>query len=475
MQENPQPPTKNSSFSAAGPPSGEASLGFVLLMDDEPLLLQALRRILEADGHRVKLASDPAELEPYLSDPNLAVMLLDLFMKETRGVDVLERVKWERPEVEVIMMTGYATVESAVSCMQRGAFDYLAKPFDDVHRVNTTVQKALERRELVTRNRQLEQELRNRPSGGPDMGFVGSSPPMRKLIRTIQSLRNNESQVLIQGESGTGKELVAKAIHGHSTRAGEVFVPVDCGALPESIIESELFGHRRGAYTGAVGATGLFRAADGGTLFLDEIGEIPLSVQAKLLRSLQNKEVRPVGSGEAVPVDIRVISATHRDLSSMVSQGQFRMDLFYRLNVVRIEVPPLRERKEDIPLLIQAFLTRHQAKGSVVHSVSDDSLELLLQHDWPGNVRELENVIESAVALTHKELLEPADLPFGKQASRVRAESFAGVELSLAAYERCALERALENSAGDVRAAAKQLGIGRSTFYRKLARHGIES
>ncbi len=443
-------------------------------MDDEPLLLQALRRILEADGHRVKLASDPAELEPYLSDPNLAVMLLDLFMKETRGVDVLERVKRERPEVEVIMMTGYATVESAVSCMQRGAFDYLAKPFDDVHRVNTTVQKALERRELVTRNRQLERELRKRPNG-PDMGFVGNSPPMRKLIRTIQSLHNNESQVLIQGESGTGKELVAKAIHGHSARADEVFVPVDCGALPESIIESELFGHRRGAYTGAVGAPGLFRAADGGTLFLDEIGEIPLSVQAKLLRSLQNKEVRPVGSGESVPVDIRVVSATHRDLSSMVSQGQFRMDLFYRLNVVRIEVPPLRERKEDIPLLIQTFLAGHRAKGAVVHSVSDDSLGLLLQHDWPGNVRELENVIESAVALTHKELLEPADLPFGKRAPRVSAEPAVDVELSLAAYERCALERALENSAGDVRAAAKQLGIGRSTFYRKLARHGIES
>lgn len=470
MQENPKTPTSNASFS----PSGEDGAGFVLLMDDEPLLLQALRRILEAEGHRVKLASEPAELEQHLSDPNLAVMLLDLFMKETRGVDVLERVKRERPEVEVIMMTGYATVESAVSCMQRGAFDYLAKPFDDVHRVNTTVQKALERRELVTRNRQLEQELRKRP-GSPDTGFVGNSPAIRKLIRTIHSLRNSDSQVLIQGESGVGKELVAKAIHSYSTRADENFVPVDCGALPESIIESELFGHQRGAYTGAVGAPGLFRAAHGGTLFLDEIGELPLSVQAKLLRSLQNKEVRPVGSDEAVPVDIRVISATHRDLSSMVGLGQFRMDLFYRLNVVRIEVPPLRERKEDIPLLIQTFLAEHRAKGSIVQTVSDSSLELLLQHDWPGNVRELENVIESAVALTHKECLEPTDLPFGKPASRVSTKPFADIELSLAAYERCALERALQNSAGDVREAAKRLGIGRSTFYRKLARHGLES
>jgi two-component system response regulator HydG len=470
MQENPQAPKKSSSFQS----SGGGGEGFILLMDDEPLLLQALRRILEADGHRVRLASDVEELEPHLSDPDLAVMLLDLFMKETRGVDVLERVKRERPEVEIIMMTGYATVESAVNCMQLGAFDYLAKPFDDVHRVNTTVQKALERRQLVTRNRQLEQELRNRP-GSSDMGLIGNSPPMRKLIRTIQSLRNNESQVLIQGESGTGKELVAKAIHSQSTRTGKIFVPVDCGALPESIIESELFGHQRGAYTGAVGATGLFRAADGGTLFLDEIGEIPLSVQAKLLRSLQNKEVRPVGSGEALPVDIRVISATHRDLSSMVTQGQFRMDLFYRLNVVRVEIPPLRERKEDIPLLIQSFLSGHRAKGSVVQSVSDDSLEHLLQHDWPGNVRELENVIESAVALTQKEFLDPSDFPFWRSASRVKAEPLADVELSLASYERCALERALQNCAGDVREAAKQLGIGRSTFYRKLVRHGIES
>jgi two-component system response regulator HydG len=470
MQADPRVPTKNSSFQ----PLGEIGEGFILLMDDEPLLLKALRRILEADGYRVKLASDLTELEPYLSDPDLAVMLLDLFMKETRGVDVLERVKHERPEVEVIMMTGYATVESAVSCMQRGAFDYLAKPFDDVHRVNTTVQKALERRKLVTRNRQLEQELRNRP-GDSDMGLIGNSPPMRKLIRTIQSLRNNESQVLIQGESGTGKELVAKAIHGLSARTGKIFVPVDCGALPESIIESELFGHQRGAYTGAVGAPGLFRAADGGTLFLDEIGEIPLAVQAKLLRSLQNKEVRPVGSGEALPVDIRVVSATHRDLSDMVSQGQFRMDLFYRLNVVRVEIPPLRDRKEDIPLLIQSFLNGHQAKGSVVQSVSDDALGHLLQHDWPGNVRELENVIESAVALTQKEFLDPSDFPFGRKAARVNSAPLADVELSLASYERCALEKALQNAAGDVREAARQLGIGRSTFYRKLARHGIES
>jgi two-component system response regulator HydG len=441
-------------------------------MDDEPHLLRALRRILETDGHRVATAEDLSELEPHIADPALDVLLLDLRLKDATGVDVLERVKRERPQVEVIMMTGYATVESAVNCMQRGAFDYLAKPFDDVHRVGTTVRKALERRRLLHRNRELEEELSGRAG---ELGLVGSSPSMRKLIRTLHSLRNNESHVLIQGESGTGKELVAQAIHRVSRRADRPFVPVDCGALPASIIESELFGHQRGAFTGAVGAQGLFRAADGGTLFLDEVGEIPLAIQAKLLRSLQNKEVRPVGAGEAVPVDIRVISATHRDLSAMVQEESFRMDLFYRLNVVRVEIPPLRERREDIPLLVQHFLARHRRLGATVEGVNDDALELLLGHDWPGNVRELENILESAVALAQGGRLRASDLPFARRPVAKSLSSAPEVALSLEAYERCALERALEESSGDVRAAARLLGIGRSTFYRKLARHGLQS
>ena len=444
--------------------------GLILLLDDEPLLLRSLRRILGSTGHQVETAENPAEAERVLQDPALDVVLLDLVMGATSGLDVLDRIKREHPEVEVVVMTGHASVESAVGCMRRGAFDYLAKPFDDAHRVRTTVGKALERRRLVRRNRELEQELRDRDV---DRELIGQSPKMRALLRTIHSLRQNESTVLIQGESGTGKELVARALHAVSNRSDEAFVPVDCGALPESIIESELFGHERGAFTGAVGSQGLFRIADGGTLLLDEIGEIQPSVQAKLLRALQNKEIRPVGASGAVGVDIRVIAATHRDLGEMVETGHFRTDLFYRLNVVRIEIPPLRERREDIPLLVHHFIRKHSAQGSPVEGIEDNALEMLTRCPWPGNVRELENAVESALALARGPRLGVSDLALARPAAVSSAAPSSEIQLSLEAYERCALERALTESDGDVRRAASLLGLGRSTFYRKLGKHGI--
>ncbi len=451
-------------------PLAEAA-DLVLLVDDEPLLLRSLRRILQADGHDTALAESLEQVEPLLLDPNLSVVLLDLFLGSTNGLDLLDRLKRERPEVEVIMMTGHASIESAVGCIRRGAFDYLAKPFGDIYRVRTTVRKALERRRLVRRNRQLEEELRERAP----TELVGNSPPMRALQRTIQSLRHNESHVLIQGESGTGKELVARAIRLNSPRAQGEFVPVDCGALPESIIESELFGHEKGAFTGALGSQGLFRMANRGTLFLDEIGEIPASVQAKLLRVLQHKEVRPVGAAAAVPVDIRVISATHRDLSEMVDAGHFRMDLYYRLNVVRIEVPALRDRREDIPLLVHHFLRKHAPGGSRIEGIEDHALELLVGADWPGNVRELENVIESTLALAPGPRLRASDLALGRAGPRAATAAPAqDLPLSLDAYERCALHRALRESGGDANSAARRLGIGRSTFYRKLAKQGLK-
>ncbi len=445
--------------------------GLVLLLDDEPLLLRALQRILRVDGHRIVLAGSPAEIEPVLLDPELDVVLLDLVMGATSGLEVLDRLKRERPEVEVIIMTGHASVESAVGCMRLGAFDYLAKPFDDVHRVRNTVRKALERRRLVRRNRELERELRER-SEMPEL--VGSAPGMSRLVRTIRSLRHNESHVLIQGESGTGKELVARALHVASPRSGGPFVPVDCGALPESIIESELFGHEKGAFTGAVGAPGLFRVADRGTLFLDEVGEIPPSVQAKLLRALQHKEVRPLGSSGALSVDIRVLSATHRDLPAMIEAGRFRADLFYRLNVVRLEIPPLRERREDIPLLVHHFIRKHGVRGHPVSGIETEALEPLVDHDWPGNVRELENVIESALALAPGPRLRRADLRLPRPLTLPSIPLETGATpLSLEAYEKLALERALRDSGEDASAAARRLRIGRSTFYRKLAKHGL--
>ena len=466
------------------PPAHERSAragvrpGFVLVVDDEPLMLRALARILRDDGHQLVLAEDLAAAEPTLRDPALDVVLLDLRLGADSGLELLARVKRERPEVEVVVMTGHASIESAVGCMRQGAFDYLAKPFDDAHRVRTTVHQALERRRLLERNRQLEEQLEE-VGRIPDL--IGNSPGMRRLARTIASLRHNESHVLIHGESGTGKELVARAIHAASPRSAGVFVPVDCGALPESIIESELFGHERGAFTGAVGAPGLFRMAEGGTLFLDEIGEIPVAMQAKLLRALQYKEVRPVGAGSPVAVDIRVVAATHRDLAAMVESSRFRMDLYYRLDVVRIEIPPLRERIEDVPLLVQHFLARHRRSGHALE-IADDALDLLMSHDWPGNVRELENAIESALALARGPRLRAADLLVGRRRRPAAVPAAAGAQppetaslaLSLDAYERSALERALREG-GSATQAAELLGIGRSTLYRKLARHGVRA
>jgi two-component system response regulator HydG len=444
---------------------------FVLLVDDEPLLLRSLKRILERVGYEIALAESVAEAESYLTDPRLDVVLVDLLLGPVSGLELLEKIKSVRPEVEVIVMTGHGSIESAVGCIRRGAFDYLEKPFDDLHRIQTTVRKAIDRRSLVRRNHELEDELRAR-SSIPE--FVGKSPAMRALASKVHSLRHNESHVLIQGESGTGKELVAYAVHASSPRSSGDFVPVDCGALPETIIESELFGHEKGAFTGAVGAPGLFRIANRGTLFLDEIGEIPLHVQAKLLRALQHKEVRPVGATSSVPIDIRVISATHRDLATMVDEGGFRADLFYRLDVVRIAIPPLRERREDIPLLVHHFLRKHADENSRIEGIDERALELLMASDWPGNVRELENTIESAMALAPGPRLRISDLALNRPASRP-SSVFVPTDLpiSLDAYERCALERALADCAGDVTAAARILGIGRSTLYRKLARHGI--
>jgi DNA-binding NtrC family response regulator len=442
--------------------------GRVLLVDDEPLLLRSLQRVLEGAGHRTRTAESPDAAEAALADSPLDVVLLDLFLGDASGFELLERWKRERPGLEVIVMTGHASIESAVRCIRRGAFDYLEKPFDDIHRIRTTVGKAIERRRLVSRNQQLEAELRVR-STAPEL--VGNSPKMRALVRTIHSLRRNESHVLIQGESGTGKELVARALHAASPRAAGELIPVDCGALPETIIESELFGHEKGAFTGAVGAPGLFRMAEGGTLFLDEIGEVPPSVQAKLLRALQHKEIRPVGAASTVPVDLRVISATHRDLAEMVAEGRFRADLYYRLNVVRIEIPALRQRREDIPLLVQHFLAKHGKRASVT-GIDEEALALLVAYDWPGNVRELENAVESALALAPGPRLRAADL---RLARRVAAPAGDGplesLPLSLEAYEHSALERALRENGGDASAAARSLGIGRSTFYRKLAKH----
>jgi two-component system response regulator HydG len=445
----------------------------VLVIDDEPALVRMLRRVLEAAGHEViEALEEGAVVASLAAEPE--VVLLDLRLgrsedTERGGTAWIGEIRRHSPDSEIIVMTGYASIDSAVACMRAGAFDYLEKPFHDRDLVLQRVQSALERRQLRMRNRELEGELDRRSTLEK---IVGRSAAMRGVLRTVRNLSQNESNVLLEAESGTGKELIARAVHETSPRRGGPFVPVDCGALPEGLAESELFGYERGAFTGAErSALGLFRSADGGTLFLDEIGELPLLLQSKLLRAIQQREVRPLGSSRSLPVDVRIIAATNRDLEAEVRAGRFRADLFYRLRVVEIEIPPLRERLEDVPALAIHFLDRC-APGSRVTGIEPEALEALLQHPWQGNVRELENRIEAAVALAPGPRLTLADLSLGPSTVVPPAtRSLDRVPLSLGAYERACLSAALRQAEGDASRAAELLGIGRSTFYRKLSKN----
>lgn len=452
--------------------SSPASVPTVLLVDDDPALIRALRRMIEREGFSCRDAHDVQSVATALdSEPQLA--LVDLRFGEVSGVDLIGEMRSQSPDTEIIVMTGYASIDSAVASMRAGAFDYLEKPFHDGRRVVQTLERALERRTLRVRNRELEGELERRSAIA---GIVAQSSAMKRVVRTILDLSENQSNVLIEAASGTGKELVARAVHETSLRRDGPFVPVDCGALPESIAEGELFGHERGAFTGAIrAAPGLFRSADGGTLFLDEVGELSPLLQSKLLRAIQEREVRPLGADAAMSIDVRIISATNRDLEVEVRKGRFRSDLFYRLRVVSIQLAALRERPEDIPVLTAHFLERH-ARGERVLGIEPEALEALLTHPWEGNVRELENRIEAAVALARGPRLTVTDLGLGpphRHARETRRPE--GIPLSLPSYERACLEEALGQAQGDIRRAARLLGIGRSTLYRKLKTHGIRS
>ena len=437
----------------------------VLVADDEPAIVRGLRRQLERGGYAVLEAGDVGLVRAQLAqEPE--VVLLDLRLGQASGLELLGELRERRPDTEIIVMTGYASIDSVVACMRAGAFDYLEKPFADPRRVVQTLERALARRRLRVRNRELEGELGRRSALER---VVAQSASMRRVLQTVRDLASNESNVLIEAESGTGKELLARAIHETSPRSGGPFVPVDCGALPEGMIEGELFGYLRGAFTGAVrDSEGLFRAAQRGTLFLDEVGELALGLQAKLLRAIQEREVRPLGAVDAQPIDVRLIAATNRDLAAEVRAGRFRADLFYRLRVVALALPPLRERPEDVPVLASHFVER-AARGTKVIGLEPEALERLIAHRWEGNVRELENTIEAAVALAQGPRITAADLRMSSF-DEPRAQLPGGLPLTLEAYERACLEEALRRCEGDVRAAARLLGIGRSTFYRKLGR-----
>jgi two-component system, NtrC family, response regulator AtoC len=447
----------------------------LLIVDDEQSIRRLCVTVGEALGFVCLEAASGETAIALLEEQPAHMILTDMVMPQMSGLEFLERVKKMLPRTEVAVMTGHGSVETAVQAMKLGAYDYIAKPFSPLEELRLFLRRMAEKVRLVEEN----QFLRDRMDTETQLhGIVGSSAKIQDVLRMVSRLKDTRTPVLITGESGTGKELVARAIHFRGTFANRPFVAVDCGSLVPTLIESELFGYEKGAFTGALKArTGMFQSADGGTIFLDEIGELPLEMQAKLLRVLQEKEVRPVGSNQRTKVDVRVIAATNRDLEQEYRAGTFRKDLYFRLNVVTVHVPALRERRSDIPMLANWFLERCAPGRSV--QVTNAAMKSLLQYDWPGNVRELENCMQRAVALGDQQLIDIDDLPPAMATVSQSAESAAErapVELSttdLEDIERNTIERVFEQVKGDKALAGKMLGISRATLYRKLKRYNI--
>ena len=454
----------------------------LLVVDDEPANLDSLERIFSREGYRVLLAATGAAALDTLRREPVDVVLTDLMMPGISGQELLRAVRAVAPEVEVVLMTAYGTVEAAVAAMKDGAYDFLTKPLKR-HAVLKSVAQALEKRRLLLENRQLKARLAGLPTATP---IVGQSPALRAVLDVVRQAAPSMATVLLLGESGTGKELFARALHDHSLRASGPFVPINCAAIPESILESELFGYERGAFTGAVGRKeGRVERADGGTLFLDEVGELSPSVQAKLLRVLQESEIERLGGTQVVKVDCRVVAATNRDLAVAVKEGRFREDLYYRLNVIQVRLPPLRDRIEDLPLLATHFLQRAAARNhKPVRGLSQTALSALESWTWPGNVRELENAIERAVVLTRGDEIDEGDLPEVIRAAAGRAQGappgtaaalgLEGRSLSvplgttMEEIELRVIKETLRYTKGDKNLSAALLGIAARTIYRKL-------
>ncbi len=460
--------------------------GKVLVVDDDKVVLRAVTEILRREGYPVVPVDDAVEGMAAAKDSEIGVVMLDVKMPNLSGMDLLKAIKRDRPDVEIIMMTAFATVETAVDAVKAGAYDYLTKPFENIDEVSLTVAKALERRTLRNQAKALSEALSAKDHFEK---IIGQSSQMRAIFKLVETVAYSSATVLIQGESGTGKELVARALHAKSPRRAQPFVALNCGALTETLLESELFGHVKGSFTGAQrDQKGLFDAADGGTIFLDEIGDIPLSTQVRLLRVLQEGEIKRVGSADSVKVDVRVIAATHRDLPKLVKSGKFREDLFYRLNVIAIPLPPLRDRIDDVPLLAHHFLRRYADRlGKRVRTLSPEAIELLCGYRWPGNVRELENAIERAVVLCRGDAITPTDLPpavTGRTAPLVR-ESPAGAdesawlnqsyatakESALRRFEKSYVEALMRACDNNISAAARKAGMDRSNFKRVLRKY----
>jgi two-component system response regulator HydG len=448
----------------------------VLVVDDEPAIVESRSKIFKREGLSVLAATDGAVGLDLLRKHRVGVLLTDLMMPRTTGMDLLKAAKSVAPETEVVLMTAYGTVETAVEAMKEGAYDFVTKPVKRAHVVRI-VRNALEKQSLVVENRTLRAQLAERRK----RAIIGTSLAWRRTMEIVQQAAPSEATCLLLGESGTGKELLARALHEHSTRHGKPFVAINCAAIPESILEAELFGYEKGAFTGATSAReGRFEAAGGGTLFLDEIGEISRHVQVKLLRCLQEGEIERLGGGGRTrPIDVRLIAATNVNLTQAVKDGRFREDLYYRLNVIPVHVPALRDRRDDIPLLVQHFIQVYAEKnGKPIAGCTPGALELMVDYPWPGNVRELENAIERAVVLTRSQMIDEDALPREVRDAALGGGGGGGGALSFAVGTRLdeiemrVIRETLRHTRGDKRLAAKLLGIATRTIYRRLEAAG---
>jgi len=441
----------------------------VLVVDDDLEMCGLLSDVLNGEAFSVITTNDSLEASKILKKEEFDVVITDLKMKGLKGLDLLEETRQVSPLTPVIIITAFGTIESAIQAIKMGAYDYITKPFQ-MDELVLTVKKALENRFLKKEVVRLKKEVEARYHFHQ---LIGKSSSMQKIYDLIERISDSSSNVLITGESGTGKELVARAIHYNGNRKGGPFMAVNCAAIPETLLESELFGYKKGAFTDARSdKKGLIFEANGGTLFLDEITEMPLTLQAKLLRVIEEREVRPLGDTKSYPVDVGIISTSNRDIKSLIQQGQFREDLYYRLKVIDIELPPLRDKKEDIPLLVQHFIKKFngEMKKKNISNISEDALKILLNYSWPGNVRELENVIQRAITLTRHETILPEDLPITMIEEKEESLIGKGIreKYTVSQLEEEYIKRVLLEAGGNKSKAAEILGLDRKTLYRKL-------
>jgi DNA-binding NtrC family response regulator len=449
-------------------PAARSTTFSILIVDDEVTTRNLCRDVAADIGLQAYVAATTEEALETLDQYPVDIVVTDLQVPQLGGLELLKRTRANNAEIAVMVLTQYGTIATAIEATRLGATDYVTKPFH-VEELRAKLDRLIHSIEVDQENRLLREELRSRPGFG---GLIGMSPRMQRVYKLIQKVAQHTYPVLILGESGTGKELVARSIHFSGPRKNKPFAPVDCSSLVPTLIESELFGYVKGAFTGALHTKqGLFEAAGEGTLFLDEIGDLPIDLQAKLLRALQEREIKPVGSNERIGIRARVIAATNRDLESAIRTGGFRQDLYFRLNVVQIKLPPLRERKADIPLLVNTFLEKFSDPARPIHSVSEDAMRRIMGYDWPGNIRELENAIERAVALGSGPILHVGDLPSNLQYNAAEKHSDGDELVPLEILERRAIFRALQETSGDKLAAARLLGIGKTTLYRKLKQY----